>query len=41
VNERSQLLSEQLETWFNDRMLRVEGWYKVALALSLAPANCW
>lgn len=28
VNDRSRLVSEQLETWFNDRMARAEGWYK-------------
>lgn len=28
LNERSQLVSERLETWFNDRMARVSGWYK-------------
>lgn len=41
VNERSRLISEQLETWFNDRMARAEGWYKRraqawSLALALA-----
>lgn len=28
VNERSRLVSERLEGWFNDRMARAEGWYK-------------
>ena len=28
VNERSQLVSERLEAWFNDRMARAAGWYK-------------
>jgi hypothetical protein len=45
VNERSRLVSERLETWFNDRMARAEGWYKrraqawsllLALAATLA-----
>lgn len=28
LQERAQLVSERLETWFNDRMARAEGWYK-------------
>jgi len=28
VNDRSRLVSERLETWFNDRMARAEGSYK-------------
>ena len=41
LDERSRLVSERLETWFNDRMARAEGWYKRraqawSLALALA-----
>jgi hypothetical protein len=45
LDERSRLVSERLETWFNDRMARAEGWYKrraqawslgLALAITVA-----
>jgi hypothetical protein len=45
VDERSRLVSERLEGWFNDRMARASGWYKrsaqlwsLGLALALAVA---
>jgi hypothetical protein len=52
LDERSRLVSERLETWFNDRMARAVGWYKrlaqafyhlkvmIGMSTASAPPTC-
>ena len=46
LDKRAAKISEQIETWFNDRMARVAGWYKRraqcwSLGLAFAAAVCF